>query len=199
MKHYFYSDGEKQKGPFTFEQLKNENIDKDTLVWFEGLTDWKPVKEIKELGDILQLTPPPIPGTETELNTINYESEKINEESTTDNDNTESFTPRKRGMFSNPFSFKGRIRRTEYGISFIIYFIIYVFVNAVLETGDEAAILGLAYIPMLWFLWAQGAKRWHDRGNSGWFQIIPFYGLWMLFGDGEIGNNEYGSNPKGNN
>ena len=57
----------------------------------------------------------------------------------------------------------------------------------------------LLLIPVYWFTWAQGAKRCHDRGNSGWFQIIPFYGLWMLFGDGEIGDNEYGSNPKGLN
>jgi|AntAceMinimDraft_10_1070366.scaffolds.fasta_scaffold06342_4 uncharacterized RDD family membrane protein YckC len=60
MKHYFYSDGEKQKGPFTFEQLKNENIEKETLIWFEGLEDWKPAKEINEIELILELIPPPI-------------------------------------------------------------------------------------------------------------------------------------------
>ena len=95
-------------------------------------------------------------------------------------------------MFKNPFSFEGRIRRTEYGISFIIYLVAAVIVNS---TG-EAAIL-LAYIPILWFLWAQGAKRCHDRGNSGWFQLIPFYVFWMLFADSNNGNNEYGPNPKG--
>jgi uncharacterized membrane protein YhaH (DUF805 family) len=46
---------------------------------------------------------------------------------------------------------------------------------------------------------AQGAKRCHDRGNSGIWQIIPFYGLWMLFADGDLGRNEYGANPKGLN
>ena len=50
---------------------------------------------------------------------------------------------------------------------------------------------------MLWFLWAQGAKRCHDRGASGWFQIIPFYVFWMLFADSNYGMNEYGANPKG--
>lgn len=55
----------------------------------------------------------------------------------------------------------------------------------------------LVYIPLIWFLIAQGAKRSHDRGNSGWYQIIPFYILWLLFADSESGGNEYGLNPKG--
>ena len=100
-------------------------------------------------------------------------------------------------MFQNPFSFDGRIRRTEYGISFIIYVVAAVIVNAIMQTGGGAAIIGMAYIPMLWFFWAQGAKRCHDRGNSGWYQIIPFYVFWMLFADSDSGINEYGPNPKG--
>ncbi len=100
-------------------------------------------------------------------------------------------------MFQNPFSFDGRIRRTEYGVSFIIYVVVAVIVNAIIESSRDAAILGLAYIPMLWFLWAQGAKRCHDVGNSGWWQLIPFYVFWLLFQDGQPGPNQYGENPKG--
>lgn len=100
-------------------------------------------------------------------------------------------------MFQNPFSFDGRIRRTEYGISFIIYVVAVVIVNAIMQTGGGASIARLAYIPMLWFFWAQGAKRCHDRGNSGWYQIFPFYCFWMLFAGSDSGINEYGPNPKG--
>lgn len=63
---------------------------------------------------------------------------------------------------------------------------------------DNFAVFGYLFIiPIYWFILAQGAKRCHDRGNSGWFQLIPFYGLWMLFGDSYFGNNKYGENPKG--
>lgn len=100
-------------------------------------------------------------------------------------------------MFKNPFSFDGRIRRTEYGLSAIFYAIAATILNAIIATNSEAVILGVAYIPMLWFIWAQGAKRCHDVGNNGWWQIIPFYALWLLFQDGDTGQNKYGENPKG--
>src|SRR5690554_2333466 len=101
-------------------------------------------------------------------------------------------------MFKNPFSFEGRIRRTEYGISNIIYFACVAIMNFIIAVSKgDAAILLIAYIPLLWFLIAQGTKRCHDLGNSGWWQLIPFYSLWLLFQDGEYGKNEYGLNPKG--
>lgn len=101
-------------------------------------------------------------------------------------------------MFKKPFSFEGRIRRLEYGLTYLLYIVVAVGGSTVAEFMPDAAILLLfLYIPLIWILLAQGAKRCHDRGNTGWFQIIPFYGLWMLFADGEIGENEYGPNPKG--
>jgi uncharacterized membrane protein YhaH (DUF805 family) len=100
-------------------------------------------------------------------------------------------------MFQNPFSFEGRIRRTEFGITFIIYMVCVIIINLAMASGGAAAILGLGYIPLVWFLWAQAAKRCHDLGNSGWYQLIPFYVFWLLFADGQEGPNDYGDNPKG--
>lgn len=101
-------------------------------------------------------------------------------------------------MFTNTFSFDGRIRRTEFGISFIIYVIVATIINmSIASSNGDMSIIGIAYIPALWFLWAQGAKRCHDLGNNGWWQIIPFYMLWLIFQDGELGTNDYGENPKG--
>ncbi|GHT41784.1 aminopeptidase [Bacteroidia bacterium] len=103
-------------------------------------------------------------------------------------------------MFKNPFSFEGRIRRLELGLSVLIFyayaFIIGIFL-AIAGIDAETPLIYILLIPGYWFLWAQGAKRCHDRGNSGWYQLIPFYGLWMLFADSDYGSNDYGLNPKG--
>ena len=110
-------------------------------------------------------------------------------------------------MFQNPFSFEGRIRRTEYGLSFIIFVVARVIITLIAAgmvgnsySSDNSGVVALSFlfsIPLVWFLWAQGAKRCHDVGNSGWWQLIPFYALWMLFQDGQPGANQYGENPKG--
>ncbi len=116
------------------------------------------------------------------------------------NENTEFSVLDNKGMFKRIFSFKGRIRRTEYGLSYIIFLIWYLIFMSVTEMNDVNPVLALLIIltivPAYWFLWAQGAKRCHDRGNSGWYQIIPFYFLIMLFGGSEDGINNYGTNPK---
>lgn len=53
--------------------------------------------------------------------------------------------------------------------------------------------MGLSF----WFLLVQQIKRSYDIGNSGWFIIIPFYNLYILFASGDYGVNQYGPNPKG--
>lgn len=109
-------------------------------------------------------------------------------------------------MFQNIFSFEGRIRRLEYGLSFLIYLVYVVVItnlllvlNLIDLTGNQKndMIQILALLPGIWFTITQSAKRCHDVGRSGWWQLVPFYGIVLLFIDGDIGGNEYGPNPKG--
>jgi uncharacterized membrane protein YhaH (DUF805 family) len=54
-------------------------------------------------------------------------------------------------------------------------------------------------LALLWWILAYGAKRCHDLGNSGFYQLIPFYFLFMLFQKGDVGDNFYGQNPNNEN
>ena len=96
-------------------------------------------------------------------------------------------------MFSNSFSFNGRIRRLEYGLTLII---MYIAPLVIAGMAQAAEFLGLLLLPVYWVVLAQGTKRCHDLGNSGWYQLIPFYFFWMIFAKGDDGINEYGPNPK---
>jgi len=87
-------------------------------------------------------------------------------------------------MFKNILSFDGRIRRTEYALSLIIYYVIYFFV-AVLQDKPNYAWIGIILFFPIYVLIAQGTKRCHDLRRTGWWQIIPFYGFVMLFSTGD--------------
>jgi uncharacterized membrane protein YhaH (DUF805 family) len=174
--NWYYSNEGSQIGPFELSDLLKQ-INGNTMVWREGI-DWTTARLVPELSNYFPAEKSSNPSVSTSTFRMSSENDALTE-------------PKK--MFAASFSFDGRIRRTEYGISLIIYVIAATLINSLVK---GAPIFGLCYIPLLWFLWAQGAKRCHDRNASGWFQIIPFYVFWMLFAEGDIMPNQYGENPK---
>lgn len=92
--------------------------------------------------------------------------------------------------------FEGRARRSEYWyftlvnilISIGLMFLGYSVGNEYLENIYSLAVL----VPSI----AVGVRRMHDVGKSGWFLLIPIYNLILACTDGEVGNNEYGPDPK---
>ena len=58
-KYYIYKDNQ-QKGPYSFEELKDLNISRDTMIWYEGLETWIKALEVEELKEIFKSIPPPI-------------------------------------------------------------------------------------------------------------------------------------------
>ena len=186
---YYYSVDGTVYGPLSLVKLL-EKIDADTLVYREGI-EWTNATEIEELKKFFN-KPILEKGNKKKVSTVS-DFENLNQVSSNEdlNHNTVYTEPQK--MFASSFSFDGRIRRTEYALSFLIYLAL---VYVLGELFKSSSIKGFTFIPVLWFLWAQGAKRCHDRGNSGWWQIIPFYVFWMLFAEGDKEENEYGSSPK---
>jgi uncharacterized membrane protein YhaH (DUF805 family) len=103
-------------------------------------------------------------------------------------------------MFKNPFSFYGRIRRTEYAYTLLICLFASSFFQTIATSANEgiSKISGIAlFIALTWFYLAQAAKRCHDLGNMHLYLFIPLYYLWMLFSDGDTYTNQYGADPKG--
>ena len=63
---YFYAANGAQQGPVSFDQLKalfaNRTINRDSLVWKQGMGSWTALKEVEELKSFLGgNTPPPLP------------------------------------------------------------------------------------------------------------------------------------------
>jgi len=113
------------------------------------------------------------------------------------------------------FSFEGRVSRTTWWLVSIISFVVFlsaipIFVPALQwavmrgsmsEIGARLA--GIVFsVPFLWVNLAVSAKRWHDRDQSGWMNLIsfiPVLDLWALlelgFLRGTVGANRYGLDP----
>lgn len=83
--------------------------------------------------------------------------------------------------FNAPFSFKGYIDRTEWIISVLLFWLYYYLVVLGVALDEYPKIFMYIFlIPAYWLFFAQGAKRCHDRGNSGWYILIPFYWIWLM-------------------
>lgn len=65
MKRFFYSKHEQQFGPLSLEELKYENIDRETLVWTEGMEEWDAASNVEDLSEFLQYLPPALPLVES--------------------------------------------------------------------------------------------------------------------------------------
>ena len=114
----------------------------------------------------------------------------------------EQYRNNSKGMFRTFLTWKGRIRRLEYAIYFVVCAITASAARTIQRgaeySGDDSQWRIWCFIEMLAYLILilEGIKRSHDTGSSGWCILIPFYGFVLLFEKSEEGINKYGSNPK---
>lgn len=117
----------------------------------------------------------------------------------------------KKVVLENYANFDGRARRAEFWNFILVNFLINISFYIItflfgLISSTLAGIIGIiSYIYSLAIiipLIAAGARRLHDIGKSGWWQLIAFipFGIIVLIvwlaTDGTPGINEYGANPK---
>ena len=70
-KVYFIEENGKKCGPLTIQELKEKKIVESTLVWTEGMTEWREAQSILELNELIAVTPPPLPRKATPTPYIN--------------------------------------------------------------------------------------------------------------------------------
>jgi uncharacterized membrane protein YhaH (DUF805 family) len=210
VKKYYYLSGSDRVGPVTLEELKLvKGLTSETLLWYEGLVSWLRAGDISELSDVLTSVPPPVPAV---AGNVAAPPVPPNQSS--------------RELFAHPFSFKGRIRRLEFVLSGVINLCVTLLADFILGDNEVFSAAGFIYWTMLltsgWFWIAQGAKRSHDFGKSGWWlllylgtipnYVLPTSTMWLLilicylpaiifalillFHKGDAGDNVYGPDPR---
>jgi cytoskeletal protein RodZ len=68
MQKFFIHFQGQQLGPFSLEELKQKGITRNTMVWFDGLSEWKEAKDVYELADLFRNQPPPFEKNTTHSN-----------------------------------------------------------------------------------------------------------------------------------
>jgi uncharacterized membrane protein YhaH (DUF805 family) len=81
-----------------------------------------------------------------------------------------------KGSLSKYAVFSGRATRKE----FWTFYLFYIVANVVAGFAGSSLIENLVTLGLITPLIACGARRMHDVGKSGWFQLIPLYNLYLL-------------------
>lgn len=181
-----------------------KRIIKDYRLWFNGSA--KKQEESKNGGMSLVNKDNDEQAQDASYET-DYNAKEIPEQTNAEGDSgnvMESQQPQpinnSKGMFRRLFTWKGRIRRTEFCISYILFIIYYFVMQIYISMQDPYDIGWGSFIFMLFassIMIFQKIKRSHDMGHSGWFVLIPVFDpIWLMFAEGDDDVNEYGTNPK---
>jgi hypothetical protein len=186
MKKYFYTNGIDKIGPFSFEELKDQNLLRDTKVWFYGLDSWKPLNEIEELNSLTNSIPPPLKTSETKE--IDYSPKKENV--IVDNTIIKKKTKNKKAL---------KVLLIVVVVLAMITFLGYIFIKNQADNKLYTSIASSAYDANVDFNFYV-EKFYRDIGNYGIFpkkpktQIIKFAKLDQLDDATHIHGLSYGMN-----
>ncbi len=93
--------------------------------------------------------------------------------------------------FSKYATFSGRATRSEYWFFFLFYILV-LFAVAMVDSTANGILMNLTVLVFILPMYAAGSRRMHDVGKSGWYQIIPIYGLILACSESGA-DNKYGA------
>lgn len=207
MKYYLNTNGQ-QSGPFELSELLINGLTPQSYVWNETMTNWAPAMQVPEVAALLQQPQqappafgqqPPIPpqpepqqpqyGYQQQQQQYGYQQQP--QYGYPQQPKSMDFGEAIKVCFNKFANFEGRARRSEYW-----WFMLFVNLVSIVTCGFASIVF---LVPTI----AVTARRLHDIGRSGWWQLISFIPLagaillliWTVQ-DSAPGTNEYGPNPK---
>ena len=207
MKYYLNTNGQ-QSGPFELSELLINGLTPQSYVWNETMTNWAPAMQVPEVAALLQQPQqapptfgqqPPIPpqpepqqpqyGYQQQQQQYGYQQQP--QYGYPQQPKSMDFGEAIKVCFNKFANFEGRARRSEYW-----WFMLFVNLVSMVTCGFASIVF---LVPTI----AVTARRLHDIGRSGWWQLISFIPLvgfillliWTIQ-DSAPGTNEYGPNPK---
>lgn len=206
MKYYLNTNGQ-QSGPFELSELLINGLTPQSYVWNEAMTNWAPAMQVPEVAALLQQPqqappafgqqPPIPPQPEPQQPQYGYQQQQQYgyqqqpQYGYPQQPKSMDFGEAIKVCFNKFANFEGRARRSEYW-----WFMLFVNLVSIVTCGIASIVF---LVPSI----AVTARRLHDIGRSGWWQLIsfiPFAGAILLLiwtvQDSAPGTNEYGPNPK---
>ena len=190
MKYYLNTNGQ-QGGPFELSELLINGLTPQSYVWNETMTNWAPAMQVPEVAALLQQQQPAPPTFDQQPPIPPQPDPQQPQYGYQPQPKSMDFGEAIKVCFNKFANFEGRARRSEYW-----WFILFVNLVGIVTCGISNIVF---LVPII----AVTARRLHDIGRSGWWQLVclvPLVGAILLLiwtvQDSAPGTNEYGPNPK---
>ena len=201
---WWFAVDQQKSGPYTRAELQEQARDGrfgvDDHVWHTGLTEWMPARDVPGLWQSTEVqlatdsAPPPAPTgwSQPAPQAVQASGERMRM----------GFIGAIQTCLRKYADFSGRASRSEYFWFLLFYYIIALPAAILLSEEQTNALTLLSAVAVLAFslpMYAVGARRLHDTGLSGWWQLLHVFSLIgsiiiliLTVRKGEPGSNKYG-------
>lgn len=205
MLYYIIYNGQ-QVGPMPKEELVKYGLNPGSKVWTEGMPNWADAATVADLRSVLFPQPqtPPQPPYQGQSG---YQQSPYTGGSNTPphgqcvnsqgfgSENKISFGDAIKICFNKYADFEGRARRSEFWWWYLFTVLVSLGVGWIPVVGQIVSIALL--VPS----YAVGARRLHDTGRSGWWQLLQLTCVGSIiliiwWSEDSHEDNEYGPSPK---